>query len=94
MRTSTTVASLPTPHQLELKAEHDLTDQMFQDMLKMLTELTPAEHATLEDPDFITEDEADMIIIGRRDVEEDGEPSIPLDEVLREYGISPRKRSA
>ena len=77
-------------HQLKLKAKHDLTDQMFQDMLKMLSELTAAELATLEDPDFITEDEADMIIIGR---EPDG-PTYSLDEVLAENGISRRRRSA
>jgi hypothetical protein len=38
-----------TAHQLELKAKHELTDRMFEQMLEMLAELTPAERATLKD---------------------------------------------
>jgi len=61
----------------------------------MLDRLTPAERAGLENPDFITEDEADMIIIGRREAEDKGLPSIPAEEVFKEFGIVlGRKRRA
>jgi hypothetical protein len=60
-------------------------------MLKMLKGLSAAERKTLADPDFITEDEADLIVHDRR-MKEPGFYS--LDEVLRENGISPRRRKA
>lgn len=59
-------------------------------MLGMLAGLTPDERRMLEDPDFITEDEAD-VIVSRRDSQEG--PAIPFEEVLAELGISlPRRR--
>jgi len=70
--------------------QRGLTDEQYTDMLEMLKGLSPAERKTLADPDFITEDEADLIVCDRRD----GEPTVSLDEVLREAGIPRRRRSA
>ena len=47
--------------------------------------LTPQEIALLPDPNWVTEDEADLIICLRRE-KEGG--SIPVEEVLAEYGLS------
>jgi hypothetical protein len=71
-----------------LKIKHNLSGSQFHQMLELLASLTSAERATLNDPDFISEDEADLIICGRRD----GEPTVPLDEVLKEMGTPPRRR--
>jgi hypothetical protein len=75
---------------LELKAKHNLTDQMFQDILEMLAGLTAAERETLKDPDFITEDEADLIVSDRR-MKEGGKP-VSLDELFAEEGYTRRSR--
>jgi hypothetical protein len=80
----------PSSHQLELKAKHKLSNQQFQEMLEMLAELTPAELKTLKDPDFITEDEADLIVNDRR-MKEPGR-GIPVEEVFEEFGYTPRSR--
>ena len=45
--------------------------------------LTPAERALLPDPDWVTEDDADVIISLRR---ERTEKPIPLERVLKRYG--------
>jgi hypothetical protein len=45
--------------------------------------LTRAEIALLEDPDWVTEDEADIIVSARREAEGD---EIPIDDVLRRFG--------
>ena len=45
--------------------------------------LTDAERDLLQDPEWVTEDEADQIVIGRRQ----SEPTIPLEEVLTELGL-------
>jgi hypothetical protein len=79
-----------TSHQQELKAKHKLSEQQFQEMLEMLADLTAAERATLKDPEFISEDEADLIY-SDRSVNGSGR-SIPLDEVLKEFDIPPRRR--
>lgn len=71
-----------------LKSRHNLSESQFKQMLELLASLTSAERATLKDPDFITEDEADLIMCDRRNVE----PTVPLDEVLKEMGIPPRRR--
>ena len=60
------------------------------EMREMIAGLSPAERASLKYPDFITEDEADLIICDRR-AREDG-PPIPLAQVLKELGIPPRRR--
>lgn len=68
-----------------------LTDDQYADMLEMLADLTPAERRTLSDPDFITEDEADLIVADRRMKERGG---VSLDEALRQAGIPPRRPKA
>ena len=82
-----------TPHQRELKVKHQLTEHMFQQMLEGLEDLSPEERAMLEDPDFITEDEAERITHGR-DLAEPAGKLYSLDEVLAENGIPRRRRSA
>jgi hypothetical protein len=57
-------------------------------MLEMLKGLSLAERKTLADPDFITEDEADIIYC-KRAMDEPGR-SYSLDEVLAENGIARR----
>jgi len=80
--------SNPSSRQEALKIKHNLSESQFRQMLELLASLTPAERARLKDPDFITEDEADLIICDRRD----NEPTFPLDEVLKEMGVPPRRR--
>jgi len=76
--------------QQALKAKHKLSNRQFQQMLEMLAGLTPAERASLQEPDFITEDEADIIVSNRRI----DEPTVSLDEVLAEAGVPSRRRIA
>jgi hypothetical protein len=66
-----------------------LSDRQYAEMLEMLKGLSAAERKTLADPDFITEDEADLIYCDRA-MKEPGR-SCSLDEVLAENGI-PRRR--
>ena len=61
-------------------------------MLEGLEDLSPEERAILKDNDFITEDEADLIM-GRRAKEEPGD-SVSLDDVLAKAEIPRRRRSA
>jgi hypothetical protein len=68
-----------------------LSDSQMREMRSMLAALTPAERAMLKDPDFISEDEADLIISDRR-MKEAGR-SIPLDELRAESGHPRRRRS-
>jgi hypothetical protein len=77
-----------TSHQLELKVRHGLSDREFAEMLEMLENLTVAERRGLENPDFITEDEADMIVINRRR----GGRSIPAEDVIAEF-YPPKQRA-
>jgi hypothetical protein len=83
--------------QLALKAKHKLTDKQFREMLEMLAHLTLAERRRLETPDFITEDEA-AVIVAKRGRKEPGrkEPGrmVPLEELLAEAGISRRRTRA
>ena len=78
--------------QLTLKKKHKLSDQQFTEMLALLAELTPAERATLETPDFITEDEADLIV-NDRNAKEPGK-RVSAEELFAEFGYTPRRRSA
>jgi len=50
------------------------------------TNLTKAERALLPDSSAFTEDDADAITAHRWRKE----PAVPLDEVLRQYGVRPR----
>jgi hypothetical protein len=59
-------------------------------MRRMLASLTPAERDGLQDPNFITENEADLIWSDRA-LAEPGE-SISLDELFAEMGIARRPR--
>jgi hypothetical protein len=79
-----------TSHQRKLKTKHHLSNLQFEQMLEMLAALSAAERATLKDPDFITEDEADLIVSDRR-MKEPGE-SISSDEIFAEFGYIPRHR--
>jgi hypothetical protein len=72
------------------KQKH-LSPRQIREMRDMLAGLTSAERALLADPEFITEDEAD-IIWSDRAVHESGE-SIPAKEVFAELGYTPRKRA-
>jgi len=62
------------------------------EMREMIAALSPAERASLKDPNFITEDEADLIMSDRA-MKKDG-PSIPLAEILKEFDRPRRRRSA
>ena len=42
----------------------------------------------MKDPDFITEDEADLIVSDRRS----DEPTVPAEEIFAEFGYTPRRR--
>ncbi|MDP9170445.1 MAG: hypothetical protein M3N54_07510 [Acidobacteriota bacterium] len=73
-----------------MKARANLSGKEYRAMRKMLALLTPAERASLKDPDFITEDEADLIYCDRQP----DEPTYSLDEVLAEAGIARRRTRA
>jgi hypothetical protein len=66
-----------------------LTDAQLSEMRKMLDGLSSTERRTLAHPDFISEDEADLISHDRA-MKEPGR-SVSLDEILAENGISPRR---
>jgi hypothetical protein len=69
-----------------------LSGRQHRQMTQMLSELTAAERALLHDPDFITEDEADIIVSNRR-ANAPG-PRISADEIFAEFGYTPRRRKA
>jgi hypothetical protein len=75
-----------------MKTTTKLSGRQHRQMTEMLNELTPAERASLDDPDFITEDEADIIVSNRR-ANEPG-PRISADEIFAEFGYTPRRRKA
>jgi len=55
-------------------------------MKKLIASLSPAEQSLLNDPNFITEDEADLIVCGRRE----DEPTVAAEDALAEFGYSLR----
>lgn len=59
------------------------------EMKKLIAGLRPSERKLLSDPNFITEDEADLIMSDRA-VEAPGE-WISFDELLKREGITRRK---
>lgn len=67
-----------------------LTDEQYSDMLDMLKGLSAAERKTLADPDFITEDEADLIYHDR-EIKAPGR-LYSADEVFAELGIPRRHK--
>ena len=70
--------------------EIDVPDQA--EMKKMIAGLTPAERALLNDPNFITEDEADLILSDRSIGNSRRFTSV--DEILRRSGPRRRRRIA
>jgi hypothetical protein len=48
-------------------------------------DLTPAERRFLKDPNWIDEDESDLLLAIRREAEE-GDKAIPFEQVLKELG--------
>lgn len=72
-----------------MQTRENLSRSELEDMRAMLADLTPAERATLLDPDFITEDEAD-IIRSNRAMKEPG-PSVPAEEIFAKYGYNSRR---
>jgi hypothetical protein len=73
-----------------MKTTGNLSAEQYRDMLQMLKDLTPKERASLADPDFITEDEADIIVSNRR-ANEPGR-RISADQLFAEVGYKPRSR--
>jgi hypothetical protein len=71
-----------------LRRKHNMTEEGFREMLKVLHDLTPAERATLADPDFVTEDEDDLIVNDRR-MKEPGK-LISAEELFASAGYTPR----
>lgn len=57
-------------------------------MKELIASLSPSERAMLADPDFITEDEADLIHLDRSAAK--GGPYISADEAFARVGISRR----
>ena len=54
------------------------------EMKDLIASLSPSERAILRDPNFITEDEADIIVTQR--TMNELEPTITFDELLRQEG--------
>jgi len=75
-----------------MKTKADPQTPSREEMRRMIAGLTPAERLTLKDPNFITEDEADLIMSDRA-VNGPG-PLISLDELFKENGQTRRKRRA
>ena len=50
-----------------------------------LVDLTPAERRLLKNPDWIDEDESDLLLAMRRETEE-GDKAVPFEQVLEELG--------
>jgi hypothetical protein len=76
-----------------MKTEENLSTPSPEQMRRMIAGLSPAERASLSDPDFITEDEADLIMSDRA-AKEPGR-RISAEELFREMGYTPgRKRRA
>ena len=71
-----------------MKTRSNLSGREHQLMLEMLAGLTPAERRQLKDADFITEDEADIIVSNRRSKE----PAVALEQVFAEIGYTRRRR--
>jgi hypothetical protein len=73
------------------QSRRGLSEERYADMLQMLAGLSAAERRTLKDPDFITEDEADLIYSDRA-MKAPGR-MYSADEVLAELGIPRRIRN-
>ena len=58
-----------------------------EEMKELIASLSPSERATLNDSNFITEDEVDLITLDRSAATSTG-PGITLDELLAKEGLS------
>ena len=74
-----------------MKTRPDVTPSA-EEMRELIAALSAEERASLKDPNFITEDEAD-IIMSDRAMKEPGR-RISLDDLLKENGQGRRKRIA
>jgi hypothetical protein len=61
-------------------------------MKKIIAGLTPAERAQLNDPNFVTEDEADLILSDRSI--KSSRSFTPVDDILRDSNPRRRRRIA
>jgi hypothetical protein len=60
-----------------------------EEMKRIIASLSPSERAMLNDPNFITADEADLILSDRSAAKGEG---VSLDDFIRKYGFAPRAR--
>jgi hypothetical protein len=74
------------------KENLDLDTPGPEEMKELIASLSPAERKLLRDPNFITEDEADLIM-SDRSFNEPG-PRISLDQLLKENGMTRRRKKA
>ena len=72
-----------------MKTEENLSPPSAEEMRELIASLSPAERASLNDSDFITEDEADLIMADR-EMKEPGE-WITAEELFRQEGYTPRR---
>ena len=57
-------------------------------MRRITSRLTPVQRASLHNPEFISENEADSIVSDRRS----NESTVPAEEVLAEFGLTLRRQ--
>ena len=62
------------------------------EMKALIAGLTPEKLATLSAPNFISENEADLIMSDRSEAV--GGPFVSVDELRREFGLPRRKKTA
>ena len=74
------------------KENIDLDTPGPEEMKELIASLSPAERKLLRDPNFISEDEADLIMSDRGFNEP--ELTISLDELLKENGMTRRRKKA
>jgi len=73
-----------------MRSKANLSVPSPEDMKEIIAGLSPKEFRLLNDPNFITEDEADVIMALRDD--SDPREDISLDQLFRENGQTRRKR--
>jgi len=79
------------PAAREQNLEHDRPHTPSpKEMKELIASLSPSERASLKDPNWITEDEADLIL-AERDAAEPGE-DISFDDLLKENGMTRSNR--
>jgi len=73
------------------KNQQDIDTPSPEEMKKLIVSLSPSERAMLADPNFITEDEADLIMSDRSEARGGLENAISADELFARCGISRRR---